>query len=262
MLPKHRGQGFTVKAIGEAGEILFRIVAAGRGVQEPADGIVEHVVGKVTVLMLIERRRMAGHGFLILRGNVDPEGNPHHVEAEYIGIMGDFQIFAVVGEVDHSLQIEVLLRIVVNLAHHIIGVENAVGIGGRRGSLGIFFHCLEFVKGSGVAVVVIDMAAHDMQDDKIIFGWVELVQIGQQSLVIFIGEGIGIVCPCGMVCGFGDQGDGTVVLAVTSLIAEPPGFITGFFGNVDNGGRFKEFLAVVLALLRKRPLQNGNGLRP
>ena len=32
MLSEHRGQGIAVKAIGEAGEILFRIVAAGGGV--------------------------------------------------------------------------------------------------------------------------------------------------------------------------------------------------------------------------------------
>ena len=88
------------------------------------------------------------------------------------------------------------------------------------------------------------------------------MKVRQQRLIVFIGESVGIVRPGGMVSGFSHQGDGTVVLAVTPLIAEPPGFIAGFFRHIEDGGRFKEFLAIVLALFRKCPLQHGNGLRP
>ena len=62
-----------------------------------------------------------------------------------------------------------LLRIIKNLADDIIRVENAVGIRGRGSCSGIFLQRLELVEGGRIAVVVIDMTAHDMQDDKIIF---------------------------------------------------------------------------------------------
>ena len=57
----------------------------------------------------------------------------------------------------------------------------------------------------------------------------------QQGFVVFVGEVVGVIGPFRMVGGLGDKGNGTVILAVAALVAEPPGFIAGFLGYVDDG---------------------------
>ena len=260
MLTEHGGQIAALKAIGEAGKILLRIIPAGWCIQKAANRIIEHIIREVTVTVHAECLGMSRHDLLIGRGQIDPQGDTHHVEAEYIRIMGNLDILAVVREVYHRLHVQVLLCIIENLRKDVIGVKNTIGIGLNRGNRRIALRRLKFVEFTRVAVVVVNMAAHDVEHDEVVLGWVNLRQILEQRLVVFIGEVIGVVGPFCMVGSFRYQCDGTVVLAVAALITEPPGLIAGFFGYVDDGSRIKEFLAIILALLRQCPLQDRNRL--
>ena len=176
--------------------------------------------------------------------------------------MGNLQIFPVVGEIDHGLQVQVLLGVGKDLGQDIVRIENAVGIGLGGSHRGLPFCRGKFAEGGGVAVVVVDMAAHDMEHHEIVLGGIQLGKIGQQGLIVLVRKVVGVVRPLRMVRSLGHQSDGAVVLAVTALVAEPPGLIAGLLGHVDDGGRIEELLAVVLALLRQSPLQHRHRLGP
>ena len=66
-LPQHSGQVIARETVGETGKVLLRIVTAGGSIQQTADGIVEHIVGEVAVLMVVERLCMARHGLVVRR---------------------------------------------------------------------------------------------------------------------------------------------------------------------------------------------------
>ena len=199
---------------------------------------------------------------LVGGGQVDEHGDAHHVEAEHVGIVRNLEVFPVVGEVDHGLQVQILLGVVEHLGEDVVRVEDAVGIGLTGGDRRLALGSLEFAEGRGIAVVVVNVAAHDMEHHEIVLGGVKLGQVRQQGLIVLVGEVVGVVRPLGVVGSLGYQSDGAVVLAVAALVAEPPGFIAGFLGHVNDGGGVKELLAVVLALLREGPLEHRYRLGP
>lgn len=187
----------------------------------------------------------------------DPHRDADHVEAEDVRIVGDRQVLAVVGEVDHRLQVEVLLGVVEDLREDVVGVEDAVGIRGFRRHRRTALFALEFVEALWVAVVVVDVAAHDVQDDEVVLVGVDLHQVWQQGLIVLVGEVVGVVGPFRVVGRLGDERDGAVVLAVASLIAEPVGVVARLLGDVEDGGGVEELLVVVLALLRQARCRTG-----
>lgn len=65
VLAEHGRQVVTVEAIGCAREVLSRVVVLGRGVEQAADRVVEHVVRKVAALVAPERGCAARQGGLV-----------------------------------------------------------------------------------------------------------------------------------------------------------------------------------------------------
>ena len=205
---------------------------------------------------------MSGHGALVFVREVHPERDAHHVEAEYVGIMRDLDVFPVVGEVDHRAQVQILLRVGEDLREHVVRVEHAVRIGRHRHHARGAVRRLEAVERRRVAVVVVDVAAHDVQHDEIVLRRIELREVRQQRLVVLVGEVVRVVRPLRVIGCLGDERDRAVVLPVAPLVAEPPRLIARLFCDVDNRGGAPKLLVVVLALLRERALQDGHGLRP
>ena len=173
--------------------------------------------------------------------------------------MRDREVLPVVGEIEHGLEVQVLLRVVEDLGEDEVRVEDAVGIGLHGGNLALPVPLRELRR---IAVIVVDMAAHDVQHDEIVLRRVDGLEIVQQRLVVFVGEVVGVVRPFRVIGRLGDERDGAVILAVAPLVAEPVGRIARLFRDVEDGGRVEEFFVVVLALLRERALQHGHGLRP
>lgn len=73
-----------------------------------------------------------------------------------------------------------------------------------------------------------------MQDNEIILGRIYRWQELQQSFIVFIGKDIGIIGSFRMIRCFGDERNGTVILSVAALVAEPISFITGLFGYINH----------------------------
>lgn len=115
ILAEHGGQGFPCETIGRAGEVLTRIVAFGWSVQKAADGVVEHIVGVIPAAMAAQSCGAAWQDALIFRRQVEPHRDADHIETEDIRIMRDGQVFSVIGEVNHGLEMEILLGVVKDL---------------------------------------------------------------------------------------------------------------------------------------------------
>ena len=167
-----------------------------------------------------------------------------------------------VGEIDHGAQVEVLLRVVENLFEDVIGVEHAVRIRRRARHRGVARRRFELRPCVRVAVVVVDVTAHEMQDDEVVRVRVDARQIREEFFVVFRRKGIGVIRPLRLVRGLCDHRDRAVKLPVAPLIAEPVGLVADFFRNVENRCGFEELLVVVLALFGERALKDGDGLRP
>ena len=106
------------------------------------------------------------------------------------------------------------------------------------------------------------MTAHQMQNDEVICLWINTRQVREQALVILGRKIVGVICPLRHICRLGDHRDRTVELPVAPLIAEPIRLVADLLRHIEDRRRLIELLVVVLALLRQRALQHGDGLRP
>ena len=212
--------------------------------------------------MLAQRARMAGHRVLVGVRQVDPHRDAHHIEAEDVRVVRDLDVLAVVGEVDHRGEVEILACVVVDLREDRIRVEDAVRVRRHRDHARRAVLRGKAVERLRVTVVVVDMAAHDVQHDEVVLRGVYLREVGEEGLVVLVREIVGVVRPLRVVGRLCDERDGAVVLPVSALVAEPPRLVARLLRDVDERCRVEEFLAVVLALLRERALENGDGLRP
>ena len=167
-----------------------------------------------------------------------------------------------IGEVDHRAQVQILLRIGKDLREDMIRIENTVRVGRRTRRRRVARCRVEFRPRIGVAVVVVDMTAHQMQDDEVIRLWINTRQVWEQALVILGREIVGVICPLRHICRLGDHRDRTVELPIAPLIAKPIRLVADLLRHIEDRRRLIELLVVVLALLRQRALQHGDGLRP
>ena len=167
-----------------------------------------------------------------------------------------------IGEIDHRAQVQILLRIGKDLREDMIRIENTVRIGRRTRRRRVTRRRVELRPRIGVAVVVVDMTAHQMQDDEVVRLWINTRQVREQALVILGREIVGVICPLRHVRRLGDHRDRTVELPIAPLIAEPIRLVADLLRHIEDRRRLIELLVVVLALLRQRALQHGNGLRP
>ena len=151
MRAEHGCECLAAEAVSGAGKILLRIVAARWRVEQAADGIVEHIVGEIAALMAAECLCVPWQCLLVGWRQVHPHGDAYHIKAEHVRIMGDFEVLAVVGEVDHRLQVQVFLCVIEDLRQDVVGIEDAVGIRWCRSGPGIFFRGLELIEGSRIA---------------------------------------------------------------------------------------------------------------
>ena len=165
-------------------------------------------------------------------------------------------------EIDHRAQVQILLCIGKDLREDMIRIENAVRIGRRTRRRRVPRRRRKLRPRIGVAVVVVDMTAHQMQDDEVIRLWINTRQVREQALVILRRKIVGVVRPLRHVCRLGDHRDRTVELTVAPLVAEPVRLVADLLRHIEDRRRLIELLVVVLALLRQRALQHGNGLRP
>ena len=175
--------------------------------------------------------------------------------------MRSLQLLAVVGKVNHRLHVQIL-RGVKNFRQHEVGVQNRIRVArrGKHHAGTVARHPLLEV--ARVAAVVVNVTAHQMQDDEIIFVRVDAVKELQQNFVGQLREVEGVVGPLGNVGGLRNQRRRALVVSVASLIAEPVSFVAGFFGGVDNRHGLEKIFVVVLTLLGQRTLQDGYRLRP
>ena len=80
-------------------------------------------------------------GGLVVRREVDEEGNVYHVVVEGGGGVVVLHIFAVVEEVNHGFQVQVFLGVFEDVLHHLV----VIGDGKVVVMVGIFFGNAQFV---------------------------------------------------------------------------------------------------------------------
>ena len=83
------------------------------------------------------------------------------MEIEYVGIVRNHQVLAVIGEVDHRLQVQIVPRVLEDAPQIVVRVEDAVRI--RLGIRSCAARRIDpALERGGIAVVVVDVAAHDV----------------------------------------------------------------------------------------------------
>ena len=150
---------------------------------------------------------------------------------------------------------EVVPGVVVNLRQDPVRIEDGIVEIGFLVDLAV----IEFLKFLGVAVAVFDMAAHDVEDDEVLFLGIDALEELQEGAVQrrFLQVPVD---PFGDICRIGHQGDRRIGDADRTLVAEPVRLIAGFLGHVDDGNGFVEGLVVVEIRFRQGVFQDGDGV--
>ena len=259
MLTEHRRQIVAREAIGARRKVLCRIVMVRLRMQDAGDRVVDHVVREVLALVTPQGcrnrwlRRLAGGR------HVYEHRDAHHVEVEYVGIVRNHQVLAVIGEVDHRLQVQIVPRVLEDAPQIVVRVEDAVRI--RLSIRSCAARRIDpALERGGIAVVVVDVATHDVQHDEVVLRAVDLGQILQKILVVLLREEVRVIDPLRAIRRLRDERDGAVVLPVAPLVAEPVRIVARLLRHIDERCRVVEFLVVVLALLRQCTLQHGHRL--
>ena len=261
MLTEHRRQIVAREAIGARREVLRRIVMVRLRMQDTGNRVVDHVVREVLALVTPQGRRDRGLRRLAGGRHVYEHRDAHHVEVEYVGIVRNHQVLSVIGEVDHRLQVQIVPRILEDAPQIVVRVEDAVRI--RLGIRSCAARRIDpALERGGIAVVVVDVAAHDVQHDEVVLRSVDLGQILQKILVVLLREEVRVIDPLRAIRRLRDERDGAVVLPVAPLVAEPVRIVARLLRHIDERCRVVEFFVVVLALLRQRTLQDRHRLRP
>ena len=81
-----------------------------------------------------------------------------------------------IGEIEHGLQVQVLLRVVEDLGEDEVCVEDAVRVGLHGGNLALAVPLRELRR---IAVIVVDVTAHDVQHDEIVLRRIDRPEVVQ-----------------------------------------------------------------------------------
>ena len=158
-----------------------------------------------------------------------------------------------IGEVDHGVEVEVIPGVVVNLRQDPVRIEDGVVEVGFLVNLAV----VEFLELFRVAVAVFDVAAHDVEDDEVLFLRIDAFEELQECAVQ--GRFFQVpVDPFGDVGRVGNQRNRCIGDADGALVAEPVGLIAGLLGHVDDGNGFVERLIVVEIRFRQGVFQDGD----
>lgn len=219
------------------GEVVFGLVEVGLCLPDASDGVEGQVVGEDLLLMGFQSRHEVRMGGLVVRREVDEEGNVYHVVVEGRGGVVVLHIFAMVGEVNHGFQVQVCLGVFEDVLHHLV----VIGDGKVVVMVGIFFGNAQFVpqvhRHPGNVGVV---AAVDVDEDDPLFG-------RRQFLQHFQGVAVIVLFPVGIVAAFCNHGDAGTGHGAPVMERNPVGTVAGGFGHIHHAHHvFKGHVAVLV----------------
>lgn len=113
-----------VEAVLRRGEVIFRVVVVRLCIPDAGDGVKGEVVGEDLVFMGLQGWHEARVGCLVGWREVDEERDVDHVVVERGRCVVVFHVLAVVGEVDHGLEVQVLLRVFEDVADDFVVIGN------------------------------------------------------------------------------------------------------------------------------------------